>query len=894
MSVCHFGRFVLVCVAAAAAAFTFTCSATAGFAVRAVVPGHVPEAVSKIPANGRLDATKVMHLSLHLPLRDAAGLAAFLADVSDPASPNFRHYLGDGEFDVRFGPTAADYEAVVRWAGSNGLTVAARHASRRLVQVTAPVSQIERAFNVTLRTYQHPTEARSFFAPDTEPSVEAGVPVEYIAGLDNFASPRPANLRRRPVGPVTGFAPQGGSGPNGNLAGIDYRAAYVPGVALTGAGQTIGLLEFDGFNLSDVTSYESELGLAAVPLQTITLDSFDGSAGTNNSEVALDIEMAVSMAPGLSKVVVFESNPDPSLGFFNDILAVMSTNLPIKQFSCSWGAGSVTTAQRKSMDTYFQQLGSQGQSFFCAAGDGGATTSAILAPFDDPYITVVGGTVLAVAGPGGGALSEVVWNTQEGPGGYATGGGVSTSYAIPAWQKGLSMTANHGSTTHRNCPDVAMVADNIYIVADSGTPETTGGTSASAPLWAGFAALVNQQAVAHSLPTIGFINPAIYQIGTNAYYQSCFNDITFGNNTNNIVSEYVATPGYDLCTGWGSPIGGSLLQALLQPDGLIVTPARGPVANGPVAGPFNLTSQVFSLTNASKATFNWAVGNTSSWLTVSAATGSLATGTVASVTASLNQAAAKLPAGVYTADLWFTNLTSGLAQARQVSLQAGQDLVVDGGFEAGDLCYWLVTGSAGFYTNDFPDNGYSTGYSPEAGVYFLAMGEIGGLGYVSQNLPTHPGQLYSLSLWMENPQGIAPNQFQVQWITNSTSATTLYNGVNLGVLGWTPLQYVVRAATTNTTLRIGARNDPDFFCVDAVSVLPVPAPTLQVSTTGGSAQLSWATLAGVQYQPQYRTNITQTNWVSLGAALTASTNSISVEDPLQPGQARFYRVEVLP
>ena len=190
------------------------------------------------------------------------------------------------------------------------------------------------------------------------------------------------------------------------------------------------------------------------------------------------------------------------------------------------------------------------------------------------------------------------------------------------------MATNKGSTTYRNYPDVAMVADNIFMVADNGEEEISGGTSAATPLWAGFTALVNQQAVATGGAgnTVGFLNPALYHIGTNSGYTASFNDITVGNNTNFNATQYLATPGYDLCTGWGSPAGGSLITALTQPDGFQIIPGRGPVANGPVGGPFTVSAQTLILTNGGKAPFSWSLGTTSAWLNVSENSGTLAVG----------------------------------------------------------------------------------------------------------------------------------------------------------------------------------------------------------------------------------------------------------------------------
>jgi subtilase family serine protease len=866
---------------------------------RTLLPGHLPAVVPSLQPLDRLNGSTRLKLSINLPLHNREALTNLLEQLYDPASPLYHHYLTPEEFDARFGPTEQDYQAVIAWAVRSGFTVNARHPNRMLLEVSASVTDIERALQMTMRTYAHPTEPRTFFAPDTEPSAGVGIPILYIGGLDNFARPHPKNLRRSPLKVSAKPAPQIiGTGPNGNLAGFDYRAAYAPGVPLTGTGQSVGLVEFDGYYAGDIASYVSQTGVSNVPLQIILLDGFNGVPGSGNSEVALDIEMAISMAPGLSQVVVFEAG---SYGLPNDVLQAMSssTYTNIKQFSCSWDFGTITSAQRTAMDGYFMKFATQGQSFFEASGDSGAATGAIPAPDDDPYITLVGGTALATAGLGGAWLSETVWNSQEGPGIYISSGGVSSgsaSYNIPVWQKGVNMSTNKGSTTKRNCPDVAMVADNVFIVADNGQNETTGGTSVGAPLWAGFTALANQQAVAAGLPTIGFVNPALYHIGTNSGYAACFDDITVGNNTNNNVTQYLAVPGYDLCTGWGSPSGGSLIIALTQPDGFQITPGRGAVANGPVGGPFTLSTQALSLTNTGKPAFNWSLGSTSAWLNVSSSRGTLtAGGGAATVSLTLNSAANLLPTGVYTASLWFTNLSSGLVQLRQFTLQVGQELVQDGGFEASDFCYWTLSGDSSIYTKNFVDDGTYTSYSPLAGNYFAALGQVSTLAYLSQPLPTRAGQLYLLSFWLENPSGATPNQFLVQWNTNSTSTNVIFNQLNLGTFGWSNMQFVVKASTNITTLRFGFRNDNDFLALDNVSVMPVPGPALRAPAVAkGSIQLAWTALPGVQYQVQYKTNLTQTSWIKLGSVITAAMNPMTFSNNIGPDPQRFYRVVLLP
>jgi kumamolisin len=522
---------------------------------------------------------------------------------------------------------------------------------------------------------------------------------------------------------------------------------------------------------------------------------------------------------------------------------------------------------------------------------------------------VVGGTTLATAGPGGPWLSEIAWNAQEGTNldtaldpdtVAASGGGISTVYSIPTWQHGVNMSTNQGSATKRNSPDVAMVADNIFIVADDGQEENTGGTSAAAPLWAGFAALVNQQAVADGVGTIGFVNPALYNIGTNFSYAACFDDITKGNTTNTVATQFVAVPGYDLCTGLGSPAGSSLINSLTKPDGFTITPGRGVVANGPAGGPFTVSSQSLSLTNIGKPAFNWSAGSSAPWLNLSRNQGALASTAGATVTLSLNSSVNALPSGLYTANVWFTNLTSGLVQLRQFTVQVSQELVQDGGFEAGDFTYWPLTGPADIFNNnfvDFSDDTSGADYPVHSGQYFAALGEIGSLSYLSQCLPTRAGQYYLLSFWLANPAGATPNQFQVQWNQSSTTTNIIFNQLNLGDFDYSNFVFTVQATTNMTTLKFGSRNDQDFFILDDISVLPQPVPAPAIVSphwTNGAVQFSYVTETNVQYQVQYRTNLVLGSWINVGGVITAATNPTTFTDTASTNSQRFYRVELVP
>jgi len=647
-------------------------------AERQALHGHVPAAVARfhLEPTGEMPATKDIKLAIGLPLRNEAALDDLLRQIYDPASPKFHQYLTPEQFTAQFGPTAQDYQAVIDFAQASGLTVTGMHRNRVVLDVSGSVADIERVFHATLHTYRHPQEARDFYAPDVEPSVDLAVPILQVSGLNNYSLPR-SSLRVEAITAAAGATPNSGSGPGSTYMGKDFRTAYVPGVSLYGSGQNVALVQFDGYVSNDIATYLKDAGLTNYPVSLTNVPVNGGVSvpGGGNGEVCLDIEMVLSMAPAVSKIYVYEA-PNGSTSWSTMLSRIANDNLA-KQISCSWSGGSPDAA----VDGIFKQMAAQGQSFYCASGDYDAFTGSIPFLLDDTNITLVGGTALTTTGPGGAYVSESVWNerTPNPSGGdWGSSGGISSTYAIPGWQQGISMTANQGSTTKRNMPDVALTAQNVFIVADTNQQEIASGTSCAAPLWAGFTALVNQQAAAAGRPSVGFINPAVYAIGQGANYASDFYDTTAGDNTwSGSPGKFYAVAGYDLCTGWGTPNGQNLINALAGPvDPLVISPVSGFAASGVAGGPFDVASLNFSLTNSSAAALDWSLANTSPWLDVSPGSGTLAAGAHTTVMANLGSAAAGLAAGAYSADVWFTNQTTGVVQLRQFTLQVLSPLAV--------------------------------------------------------------------------------------------------------------------------------------------------------------------------------------------------------------------------
>src|ERR1017187_2432452 len=354
-------------------------------AERQLLHGHIPEAEGRLRPVDRLPGINHLNLGIALPLCNEEALAELIHELYDPASTNYHQYLTVEQFTERFGPTEADYQKVKDYVKSCGMKVTSTYASRMYLDVDGAVEDIERVFHITMRVYQPPGESRKFYSQEVEPSIDLDVPVSGINGLDNYTLPHPMNLRKAPVDEqVISYAT--GSGPGTTFIGNDFRAAYVPGTALNGSGQTIGLVSFGPYSPNSITSYETTAGLStSIPVRAVSVNLFNTNwVNQDDGETCLDIEMSISMAPGAS-VWVYEGNG------FGSILSQMANDNVAKQISCSYGVLPAPAG----MEGTFLQMAAQGQSFFSASGDRGAySTNAIFAPDESTNITVVGGTTL--------------------------------------------------------------------------------------------------------------------------------------------------------------------------------------------------------------------------------------------------------------------------------------------------------------------------------------------------------------------------------------------------------------------------------------------------------------------------------------------------------------------
>ena len=235
---------------------------------------HVRQATQDGSARsmGRLPATQTLNLVITLPLRNQDQLDQLLKDLYDPSSTSYRQFLTVDQFTEQFGPTQADYDAVINFAKQNGLTVTGVSPNRLNVQVSGSVAKVESAFHVNMGVYQHPTENRSFYAPDREPTTDLTFSLWHVSGLDNFSLPHPAGLDRTPAGSASKSNATTGSGPSASFLGSDMRAAYYGG-SLTGSGQSLGLLEYYGTDLADLTTYFSNAKQTnSVPVSLLSTD----------------------------------------------------------------------------------------------------------------------------------------------------------------------------------------------------------------------------------------------------------------------------------------------------------------------------------------------------------------------------------------------------------------------------------------------------------------------------------------------------------------------------------------------------------------------------------------------------------------------------------------------
>ena len=598
--------------------------------------GHVPPEVAVALLAGDVEDAKPLRLAIGLPLRHTEDLKSLIQNIYDPHSPQYHHYLTPDQFAQRFGPSPADYQKLRNFVESNGLVVVGTSPNRLLLDVAATAADARRLLHVNLHYYQR-ADGTQFYAPDSEPSVDLDLPLTRVSGLDNATAPHanivvkgPADINPRSASGMK-TSPSAGTGSGGDYWGSDFRNTYVPCTSQTGSGQNIALFELDTYKAANITSYENDTGIGSPSLTKVSVGTAISRPGSGEVEVELDIEMAMSMAPGAS-VYVYENqgNSNTELDdLLNAIANPTSPNPLCYEISSSW---TWTGNYDANVPPIFQQYAAQGQSFFQAAGDLGAYVA------DDPQptmpfpiaetsmLTAVGGTALTTSSSGGALgtyVSETTWNSSPGPSTTKTpapnavsSGGIcnsgTTPIPIPTYQVPFVNGSSGASSSYRNIPDVALIADNIEIYTTIGGKSGTysvGGTSAAAPLWAALTALINEQAASGSVGPIGLLNPVIYNLASSAAtYANDFHDIADGSTNNYWFPtptpglQYLSVAGYDLTTGLGSPqcnlitdIVGSLVAT--QPTNMPTNTRTNTTTNTPTNAVVNTATQTATHTS---------------------------------------------------------------------------------------------------------------------------------------------------------------------------------------------------------------------------------------------------------------------------------------------------------
>ena len=531
------------------------------------LPGHVPEAnISQAQYKGRMATAKQLDLTVALPLRNQSDLKILLQRLYDPKDALYGKYLTPTEFTANYGPTQSDYNAVKNYFISKGYAIGKSHENRTLLKVSAPVAKIENSLQVNLNTYTK--KNKSFYAPDTNPELPSLIATKVIGiiGLDNSVNYRPhnrilINKTKSAQSPL-----QNGTGLGNAFSPNDIRKAYnLTTIPTTGKGQVVALVELDGYTTSDILTYQQYYHLPAIPLENVLVDGFDGTPSGGSGEVTLDIEMVLAVAQGLEKIIVYEGPNDSSNNGLLSIYQKIADDNTAKQISTSWGSPErdIGKVALNADNQIFMQMAAQGQTLFAASGDNGAYDTPaghslnVDDPASNPYVVGVGGTSL-ILDVSQNYSSESVWN--DGLASRAAGGGgVSVVWPIPSYQIGVPGIA---SSRFRNVPDVALNSDpdTGYSVYYDGQWQKDGGTSAAAPLWAAYLALVNEQRVLDGKAVMGHMLPRLYALEATSSYLDDFHDITQGNNF-----HYRAGPGYDNATGLGT-INSNLFNDLIASD----------------------------------------------------------------------------------------------------------------------------------------------------------------------------------------------------------------------------------------------------------------------------------------------------------------------------------------
>ena len=533
----------------------------------APLPGHT--SVVDAPITTSFD------LALAQPRQGA--LRTYLAELTDPASANYRHFLTTAQFARRFGASSDAVAAVRHYFESFGLRVGALSRGHIILPVSGSTTNIARAFAaplITVRVRGHLAAQFSRAATLPEPIARD---VAAVAGLSTVVTPHALALRAHATSATvascaaaTDGAPASATTPNALGGYTIQQQAQLYGLStawangFTGTGQTIAVYELGPYSPTDLATYFSCYGINP-SVTNVPVDG--GNSGAYSDEATIDVEEAAALAPGAA-IDVYTA-PNNSTGPIDAYQQIADANTATV-VTTSWGTCEQDPSGAPNAEqAIFEQMTAQGQTILAASGDNGSsdctgiTTNApaVDDPSSQPFVTGVGGLTVSSIAP----LTETVWNDGTNSGGGAGGGGISTLWSRPSWQVAPGIASTE---TMRLVPDLSVMADPgtgfIQYFTGSGTVNcgsncgsgwsSIGGTSIGAPLMSAVVATAAQQC---GVARLGFINPALYAMATTGFI-----DVTTGNNDLFGVGVYSAGPGYDMASGLGSPNPATFMNGL--------------------------------------------------------------------------------------------------------------------------------------------------------------------------------------------------------------------------------------------------------------------------------------------------------------------------------------------